>query len=80
MSPIVLFAHFYVIAVIAKSAVGGNKKLNAVLTVPLHFSTNSIHLMKETAKKVGFNVLQVIDEPSSAALGAGLGCSDEDPP
>ncbi|KAL0281213.1 UNVERIFIED_CONTAM: hypothetical protein PYX00_002268 [Menopon gallinae] len=65
---------------IAKSAVGGNKELNAVLTVPLHFSYNSTELIKETAKKVGFNVLQVIDEPSSAALGAGLGCSDEDPP
>lgn len=65
---------------IAEAAVGGNKEMNAVLCVPLYYSTKSIDLVKDLATRAGFKILQVIDEPCAAALGYNLGIEPEESP
>lgn len=62
----------------AESAVGGNKEMNAVLCVPLYYSSKSVELVKDVATRAGFKILQVIDEPCAAALGYNLAVEPEE--
>lgn len=48
--------------------------------MPLYYSPKSIQIIKNVANKAGFNVLQIVDEASVAALGCGLGLDIKEPP
>ena len=43
-----------------------------IVTVPSNFNDNQREIIRDCFIKVGFNVLRIINEPSSAALGYGV--------
>ncbi|KAJ8877843.1 hypothetical protein PR048_022302 [Dryococelus australis] len=61
---------------IASSAVRAENDLRAVLCVPLHFSQASRQVVMRAAEEAGFDVLQVMSEPSAAVLASGVGLLD----
>ncbi|XP_021923589.1 heat shock 70 kDa protein 14-like isoform X2 [Zootermopsis nevadensis] len=63
---------------IASSAVRSEADLRAVLAIPLHFQQNSRQTVMRSAEEAGFEVLQVISEPSAAVLAYGVGLSNLD--
>lgn len=63
---------------IASSAVHSEGDLRAVLAIPLHFQQNSRQTVMRSAEEAGFEVLQVISEPSAAVLAYGVGLSNLD--
>lgn len=63
---------------IASSAVRSETDLRAVLAIPLHFQQNSRQTVMRSAEEAGFEVLQVISEPSAAVLAYGVGLSNLD--
>ncbi|HET6868320.1 MAG TPA: molecular chaperone DnaK, partial [Solirubrobacteraceae bacterium] len=50
----------------------GEKVTDAVITVPAYFSDAERQATKEAGEIAGFNVLRIINEPTSAALAYGL--------
>src|SRR6202047_1963103 len=50
----------------------GEKVTDAVITVPAYFSDSERQATKEAGEIAGFNVLRIINEPTSAALAYGL--------
>ena len=50
----------------------GEKVTDAVITVPAYFSDSERQATKEAGEVAGFNVLRIINEPTSAALAYGL--------
>ena len=50
----------------------GPELSNAIISVPANFNSTKRSLISEAAKKVGWNVLSVINEPSAAAVAASL--------
>jgi actin-like ATPase involved in cell morphogenesis len=78
-----LFILFFVfkqrcVSDIASSAVRSEADLRAVLSIPLHFQQNSRQTVMRSAEEAGFEVLQVISEPSAAVLAYGVGLSNLD--
>lgn len=63
---------------IASSALRSEADLRAVLTIPLHFHQNSRQTVMRSAEEAGFEVLQVISEPSATVLAYGVGQSSLD--
>ena len=61
---------------IASSAVQSEADLRAVLAIPVHFQQNSRQTVMRSAEEAGFEVLQVISEPSAAVLAYGVGLSN----
>lgn len=47
--------------------------MRAVLSVPLSFTSEERQVVWKAAKKAGFNVLQVINEPAAALLAYNIG-------
>jgi len=62
---------------IAESRLGA-KVTNVVLTVPISFSNIQRQALKDAATIAGLNILQVISEPSAAAITFGLNPVPED--
>ncbi|XP_069703029.1 heat shock 70 kDa protein 14-like [Periplaneta americana] len=63
---------------IANSALRSEDELHAVLTVPLHFQQSSRQTLMRSAEEAGFEVLQVISEPSATVLAYGVGSNIEE--
>ncbi|KAJ9577007.1 hypothetical protein L9F63_006444 [Diploptera punctata] len=63
---------------IASSALRSETDLRVVLSVPLYFQQNSRQLIMRSAEEAGFEVLQVISEPSAAVLAYGVGLTNLD--
>jgi molecular chaperone DnaK (HSP70) len=63
---------------IASSVLRSEADLRAVLTIPLHFHQNSRQTVMRSAEEAGFEVLQVISEPSATVLAYGVGLSSLD--
>lgn len=49
-----------------------NSLFNVVLTVPSNFNDNQRQILMNVSKKVGFNILRIINEPTSAAFAYGI--------
>lgn len=64
---------------IAKSAVPGEDDISCVLMVPKHFSEAVRFKVQTAAEAVGWDVLQIINEPAAAVLGYNL-LSEKTPP
>lgn len=59
---------------IADVARGHEKKVeNVVITIPAHFGTLERENTKKAAEAIGLNVLELVHEPTAAALAYGLG-------
>src|SRR5438270_3709215 len=56
----------------------GEKVTDAVITVPAYFSDAERQATKEAGEIAGFNVLRIINEPTSAALAYGLDKGEHD--
>jgi len=54
-----------------------NTIFNSVLTVPSNFNDNQRTILMSIAKKVGFKVLRLINEPTAAAFAYGLNNMEE---
>ncbi|PSN38263.1 Heat shock 70 kDa protein 14 [Blattella germanica] len=63
---------------IASSALRSESDLRAVLSVPSYYQQNSRQLMMRSAEEAGFEVHQVISEPSAAVLAYGVGLTNMD--
>ena len=50
----------------------GEKIIDAVITVPAYFKEKEREATIQAGKKVGFNVLQIINEPTAAAIAYGV--------
>lgn len=50
----------------------GKKITDAVITVPAYFNDSEKQATKDAGKMAGFNVLQVINEPTAAAIAYGM--------
>ncbi|XP_063238809.1 heat shock 70 kDa protein 14-like [Bacillus rossius redtenbacheri] len=61
---------------IASSTARPEADLRAVLCVPLQFPQASRQAVMRAAEEAGFDVLQVVSEPSAAALAYGVGLQD----
>jgi molecular chaperone DnaK (HSP70) len=55
----------------------GDTVSHAVITVPAYFEERQRHATAEAGKLAGLEVLEIIDEPTAAALAFGLGREDE---
>ena len=53
-----------------------NVSFDTVLTVPSNFNDNQRNVVLENAKKSGFNVIRLINEPTAAAFAYGLDSKD----
>ncbi len=51
---------------------------DTILTVPSNFNDNQRKIIMSIAKKVGFNILRIINEPTAAAFAYGLNKNIED--
>ena len=49
-----------------------NTEFNVVLTVPSNFNDNQRKILLTISKKIGFNILRIINEPTAAAFAYGL--------
>ncbi|KAI8745515.1 heat shock 70 kDa protein 14-B [Biomphalaria glabrata] len=56
---------------------GGSGIQDAVLAVPSDFNMEQRSIVSEVAKKAGFNILRVINEPSAALLAFDVGQLDQ---
>nr|CAD7446869.1 unnamed protein product [Timema bartmani] len=63
---------------IANSSARSESELRAVLCVPLYFNQTSRQTVMRSAEEAGFDVLQVVSEPSAAVLAYGIGLQDEE--
>ena len=55
----------------------GEKVTHAVITVPAYFEERQRYATNEAGKLAGLTVLEIVDEPTAAALAFGLGKEDE---
>jgi molecular chaperone DnaK len=49
-----------------------NTEFNVVLTIPSNFNDNQRKILLTISKKVGFNIIRIINEPTAAAFAYGL--------
>jgi molecular chaperone DnaK len=51
----------------------GEEVTHAVITVPAYFSEKQRHATREAGLKAGLNVMNILDEPTAAAIAFGIG-------
>jgi len=74
VSPSAVLGHIYkYVHDIADTHCANISDSNCVLTVPLSYTEEQRNIVKNTADKAGFKVMQVISEPVAACLAYGLG-------
>lgn len=63
-----------------KNLINLNKYNNTVISVPSNFTNNQRVTLKNIFSEVGFNIIRIINEPTSAAISYGLSntCNQED--
>ena len=63
-----------------KNLINLNKHNNTVISVPSNFTNNQRIILKNIFSEVGFNIIRIINEPTSAAISYGLSntCNKED--
>jgi molecular chaperone DnaK len=63
-----------------KNLINLNKDNNTVISVPSNFTNNQRVTLKQIFSEVGFNIIRIINEPTSAAISYGLSntCDQED--
>lgn len=54
----------------------GARRVDALITVPAHFTLIQRHATVEAATLAGLSVLRILNEPTAAALAFGAGTTD----
>ena len=72
---IIFFSHLFELIIKNLELSRDNKTIKTVITVPSNFNDKQREIIKQCFNTVGFNILRIINEPSSAALAYGLSYS-----